>query len=88
MVWGNHDIKLAGVRAEVEAIGGMRTRDGNPFGRAPPYGGCEDIDILAAEHSAFSCMRIDGRYGDAALVELESSQFSVDEPNELNVTIG
>src|SRR6266446_2959462 len=88
MVWGNHDVKLAGVRAVVKAISGMRTRDGNAFGRALPDGGCQDIAILPAEHSAFSCMRIDGRYGYAALVEFEAAQFPVDETNQLNVTVG
>ena len=78
----NHDIELAGVSPEVEAVGGMRSRHRNPFRLALAYGGCQDIDVLSPEYSTFACVGIDRRDGDARLREV-----FVDESNQANIVI-
>ena len=87
VIRSDHDIELPAVRAEVKTVRGMRARNSDSFGFALPYGGRKNIDVLAAEHSAFTGVRIDCCNSDPALPEFEPAQFGVHETDELNVVL-
>src|SRR5881628_3693878 len=88
MVWGNHNIKLPGVGAEIEAVGRMRSRDGNAFRSALFDSRGEQVDVFSSKDSAFSGMWIDRGNGDPLIEELQAAKLCIHKPNQPNVVIG